>query len=524
MRIPLRDNTVLLADLYRPDTADRLPTAVRRTPYGRSGAPGGRSVDGLRLVRAGYNLLVQSTRGRDGSDGAFRPFATEREDGADTLDWVAAQPWCDGRTALFGRSYEGMAALLAAPDSGCGAVAAQVAPGSRAGATRSGGAFQLGFCLHWVLCDLVLPELAAGSAAAAEVIAALDDIDRLYADPGAALELLDRCAPYYRDWLEEPAVAAEPAAGPPLLSIGGWYDIFLADGLAARSRRPELSTLVVGPWSHCVTGGIFPQRRYGHAADEDVVDITALHIAHFDRALKGRDTAPGAPVRLFVTGADEWRDFPCWPVPGTTDQAVHLAGRGRAAEGDGRLLPEPAEPASDQLRHDPAAPVPTCGGATLMTGMFVGADCGPLDQRDVERHPHVLRYTGDRLHRPLTVIGEVRVVLGFAATTPDADLAAKLVDVHPDGRAELLCDGVLRARHRDPGAPAGLEPGRITELAVRLGAVAHRFGAGHRIRLDLAASNFPRFDLDPALAAGVVGAVHHGGAHGSCLVLPVAPD
>lgn len=516
LRIPLRDDTVLHADLYRPDTAGRLPALVRRTPYERCGDPGGRSVDGMRLVRAGYNLLVQSTRGRFGSGGAFRPFSTEAADGADTLDWVAAQPWCDGRTALFGRSYEGMAALLASGHPACGAVAAQVAPGSPAGATRCGGAFQLGFCLHWTLCDLVLPTLPTGSAAAAEVIAALDDIERFYADPAAALELLDRYAPYYRDWLDDPAAAEEPAVGAPLLSIGGWYDIFLADALAAFSRRPEGSTLVVGPWSHCVTGGIFPQRRYGIAADEDAVDVTGLHLAHFDRALKGRVVPDGAPVRLFVTGADEWREFPRWPVPDVTDHVLHLASRGRAgsASGDGRLLPRPAGPATDAVRHDPSRPVPTCGGATLMTGMFVGADCGPLDQRDVERRDDVLCYTGDPLAHPLTAVGEVRVTV--VRTDTGTDLTAKLVDVWPGGRAEILCDGILR--HRDRPVDSGL----ITGCTVRLGAVAHRFGTGHRIRLELAASNFPRFDLGTGEER--LNAVHHGGDHGSRLVLSVLSD
>ncbi|WP_244164712.1 CocE/NonD family hydrolase [Streptomyces silaceus] len=565
--VPMRDGTVLRADVYRPYAPGRFPLLVRRTPYGRGGPPAGASLDALRLVNAGYVLLVQDVRGRGGSQGGFEPFRYEGQDGADTVAWAAAQPYCDGAVGMLGRSYEGTAALLAAADApdALGAVTPHMAgSGLHEGWCYQGGAFQLGFCLHWTLIDLVLPQLPppgvdGAHPDTARVVAALDGIEELYRTPWRAPALLDRLAPYYREWLEHPVPGkywqrAAPNEGyeamrAPGLHIGGWYDIFLGGTLenftgmrtrAGSAAARELSTLVVGPWSHRVAGGIFPQRRYGTRADEQVLDVTALHVAHFDRALKGTASGAHERVRLFLTGADRWVAYEDWPVPGTRTVALHLTSGARhanTAAGDGRLLAgPPVDAAADRFRHDPADPVPTTGGPTLMTGLFVGSDCGPQDQRAVEARPDVLCYTGDVLTAPLTVVGEV-VLVAYASTSGhDTDLTAKLVDVAPDGRAENLCDGIVRARyHAAPDDPRPLTPGRTVELTVRLGAVGHVFRTGHRIRLEVAGSNFPRFDVNPGTGGcstalrdqpyePQVVSVHHGSACPSRLLLPVLAD
>lgn len=534
----MRDGTLLSADLYRPGTDGPVPVLVRRTPYGKSGSPGGASVDGLRLVRSGYALLVQDVRGRFASGGVFEPYWNEAADGADTVAWAVGQPWCDGSAGLFGRSYEAMAALLAAAERppGLAAVAPHVAgSGFDEGWTRQGGAFQLGFVLYWVLYDLLLDGAGLAGADHAEVAGAVDRIDDLYRDPDAAADLLDRLAPYYRQWREHPAGhpywrraaprESYPAINVPVLHLTGWYDIFLAGALencrGIRERGVE-SLLVVGPWSHCVTGGIFPQRRYGLAADEHRLDVTGLHLDHFDRHLRRRGSGPGpSPVRLFVTGADEWRSFPEWPVPGTEDHVLHLDGRGLTPG------PAPADPGADLIRHDPADPVPTTGGATALPGQFTGADCGPLDQREVERRSDVLCFTGYPLTAPLTVVGDTVLTVFVAPDAAGADVTGKLVDVHPDGRAELLCDGVRRLEpaagatqdgEPEEGVGAAPAPGEPVEVTVRLGAVGHVFRAGHRIRLEIAASNAPRFDVHPRVLAHHT--VHHGGDHPSRLLLP----
>ncbi|MFJ3923389.1 CocE/NonD family hydrolase [Streptomyces sp. NPDC090022] len=537
LKIPVRDGVLLTADLYRPDTSAPVPVLIRRTPYGKSGNPGGASVDGLRMVRAGYALLVQDVRGRFGSGGAFDPYWHEADDGADTVAWATGQAWCDGTAGLFGRSYEGMAALLAAsrqPD-GLRAVAPHVAgSGFDEGWTYQGGAFQLGFVLYWVLYDLLLSGAGLDATAAREVAGAVDRIDDLYREPERAAALLDRLAPYYRRWREHPTgdaywrrsapreSYAETKA--PALHITGWYDIFLAGALENyREMRAEgvETELVVGPWSHCVRDGVFPQRRYGVAADEQEVDVTGLHLAHFDRHVRRRPADPGpGRVRLFLTGADRWHTFPDWPVGGTGPYVLHLDAGGALTDAGA-----PSGAGAHAVRHDPADPVPTTGGATALPGQFVGGDCGPLDQREVERRPDVLCFTTPALTAPLTVIGEVRLT---AYVTPDAagaDVTAKLVDVHPGGRAEILCDGIRRLPAAPgpgatgaTGAAGATGPGRPVTVEVVLGAVGHVFRPGHAVRLEIAGSNAPRFDVHPRVVAHHT--VHHGGDHPSRLLLP----
>nr|WP_237522620.1 CocE/NonD family hydrolase [Streptomyces sp. SID8350] len=528
VKIPVRDGCLLNGDLYRPDISRPVPVLVRRTPYGTSGRPGGASVDGLRLVREGYALLVQDVRGRFGSGGVFEPYVNEAADGADTVAWAVRQPWCDGTAGMFGRSYEAMAALLAAGERppGLRAIAPHVA-GSRfdEGWTRQGGALQLGFLLYWVLCDLLLDGAGLTGAERAEIEIAVDRIDDLYRDPGAADGLLDRLAPYYRRWRDTPTDApywrriaprdSYPAIQAPALHLTGWYDIFLAGALenyrGIREQGVE-SRLVVGPWAHGLTGGIFPQRRYGISADEQHIDVTGLHLDHFDHHLRGREPRTEQdPVRLFLTGADTWRSFPDWPVPGTEEYALRL---------DGQALvpgPGPAEPGRRLLRHDPADPVPTTGGATALPGQFTGGDCGPLDQREVERRADVLCFTGPPLTAPLTVVGDTALMVLVTPDAAGADITGKLVDVHPDGRAELLCDGVHRLV---PGAVPG--DGGPVEVTVRTGAVGHVFRPGHRVRLEIAASNAPRFDVHPPVVAHHM--VHYGGDHPSHLLLPRLAD
>ncbi|WP_426522767.1 CocE/NonD family hydrolase [Streptomyces sp. MH13] len=531
VKVPMRDGVLLSADLYRPETSGAVPVLIRRTPYGKAGNPGGASVDGLRLVRSGYALLVQDVRGRFASGGTFEPYWNEAADGADTVAWAVGQSWCDGSAGLFGRSYEGMSALLAAGErpSGLAAIAPHVAgSGFDEGWTRQGGAFQLGFLLYWVLYDLLLSGAGLAEPELAEVAGAVDRIDALYEDPDAAADLLDRLAPYYRQWLEHPSGhpywkrsaprEAYPSINVPVLNLTGWYDIFLTGALENHRgiREQGVETrLVVGPWSHCVTGGIFPQRRYGLAADERELDVTGLHLDHFDRHLRRRRTGAVAPepVTLFLTGADEWRAFPDWPVPGTEEYVLHLDGR--------RLTPGGAPRAAgrDAIRHDPADPVPTTGGATALPGQFTGGDCGPLDQREVERRGDVLCFTGAPLTAPLTVVGDTVLTVYVTADAAGADVTGKLVDVWPDGRAELLCDGILRLEPATaPGAGTPPAPGRPVEVTVGLGAIGHVFRTGHRVRLDIAASNAPRFDVHPRVVAHHT--VHHGGDHPSRLLLP----
>ncbi|ADB48897.1 X-Pro dipeptidyl-peptidase domain protein [Conexibacter woesei DSM 14684] len=535
---PARDGTLLRADIYRPAGGGALPTLVRRTPYDKSLAVR-TDVDVLRLVRAGYAVVVQDVRGRYASEGRFEPFRTEASDGADAVAWAAAQPWSSGAVGMVGASYEGMTQWLAA--SAAPPALRAIAPLVTSvdpydGWAYQGGAFELGFGLLWNAGNLASEPLAQDPRDDFEAAARRRPLRELAPDAGLA--------GFHRDWLGHPGrdgwweqlVPPERvgAVAVPALSVGGWYDLFLRGTLAGHSRmraHANGSRLVVGPWSHMVSGGVFPQRSYGWRAAADAVDLTGLHLRWFDRHLRGVENGVEREpaVRLFVMGADRWRDADDWPLPGTAWTRFHLGGGGALS------AEAPGAGGEDAYRYDPRDPVPTAGGATFLPGQDVGACAGPLDQRAVQRRADVLVYRTPPLERDVEVIGPVELVLYVSSSAVDTDFTGKLVDVHPDGRAELLTDGILRARWRESqSTPVPLVPGRVYELRVDLGATANVFRVGHRIGLEISSSNFPRFDRNTNTGGTIadereedvavaVNRVHHGRAHPSHLMLPAIP-
>ncbi|MBM4408945.1 MAG: CocE/NonD family hydrolase [Chloroflexi bacterium] len=566
VRVPMRDGLTLAAEIYRPDTAERLPVIVERTPYDRHWMPPGDPVNGIVVAEAGYAVVMVDCRGRFDSDGDFRPFLAEAEDGEDTIAWAAAQPWSNGRVGMMGGSYVGATQWLAAGrrPPALQAIAPYVtASDYHEGWVYQGGAFQLGFSLYWSLNPLALARLlsrqAAGETLDAEIAAVragIEDIGRLYRRrPLRGIDLMDRFAPWYDEWLAHPdrdafwrAISPEEryeSVAVPALHIGGWHDIFVEGTLRNyRGMRDRGATdaardgqqLIVGPWSHGIMNGIFPERHFGMQSALGLQDPTAFHQRFYDRWLRGAADSAGAPVRLFLMGANEWRDETDWPILDAVVEEWHLRGDGRAnsARGDGRLSRAPAGHESpDAFLADPRDPVPTIGGPTLNRGGGVGWMAGPFDQRPIEARADVLCYTSDPLTRPLDVIGSVEAVLHVASSALDTDITAKLIDVHPDGRAEILTDGILRLRYRRSLAdPEPLEPGRVEEIHVLVGSTANRFLPGHRIRLDIAGSNFPRFDVNTN-TAGVIASetadeavpainrVFHDSARPSRLLLPV---
>ena len=555
----MRDGTVLRADVWRPLSTGRRPVLLQRSPYGKT--PGQISIvnagiDPLRAAEGGYVVVIQDTRGRFASEGTFDPFRCERDDGEDTLAWLAGQPFSDGTAGMYGGSYFGATQLLAAsarPPGLRAIVPAITGSEYYEGWTYQGGAFQLGFVLFWTLASLA-PD-AVLRAPEAERPRLQELLDGLLADPWAAyrrlplddLGGLEQVLPYYREWLAHPARDAwwrETAPNErygaievPALHVGGWYDIFVAGTVENFARlREEAGTeparrgqrLVVGPWAHVVYGDTVGQQQFGAHAAWAGADPTPWQLAWFDAHVRGLPAPDAAPVELFLMGANRWLEDDEWPPRGVAAEAWHL-------RGGGALDPAPpeADEQRDELTYDPHDPVPTCGGATLMPGFTVGYRTGAHDQREVERREDVLTYTSEPLASHLDVIGPVTAVLHVATSAPDTDFTAKLVDVHPDGRAWLICDGIRALRHRD-----GLEravpatPGEPYELTVELGPTANRFLAGHRVRLEVSSSNFPRFarnpnngvlptearetDLTPARQA-----VFHDAARPSRLVLPV---
>jgi putative CocE/NonD family hydrolase len=276
---------------------------------------------------------------------------------------------------------------------------------------------------------------------------------------------------------------------------------------------------------------MFTGREYGFAGGYWMTDPTALHVRWFDHHLKGIDNGVqmDLPVRIFVMGIDEWRNERDWPLPGTRFTRYFL----RAG---GELSTEmPANERHETYIYDPLDPVPTCGGATFLPGLPIAANAGPRDQRELDGRHDVLRYMTPPLERDTEVTGPVKLVLFASSSARDTDFTGKLVDVHPDGRAELLTDGILRARYRNSmSEPEPLEPGEVYELEIDLWATANVFKAGHRIRLDVSSSNFPRFDrntntgnviatdgVDDVVEA--VNRVYHDREHPSHVLLPLIP-
>ncbi len=566
MAVPMRDGISLATDIYRPQTEAALPVLLQRTPYDKDSSfiP-----DLIRMARAGYCVVNQDVRGRFASAGRFTPFEREAEDGADAIAWAAAQPWSTGKVGAIGASYVGATQWLAATQSPPALLAMApyiTAAEYREGWTYQGGALQLGFALSWTLgfaLTETLRRINAGNASVEDRERLLDAtaaLESLYKDqPLTDMPILEEVAPYYADWLNHPDDDAYwqriapnrnyEKITAPSLNMGGWYDIFLGgtlanyQGMKARggSAAARAATrLIIGPWGHGVDTGHFPSRDFGPRSGTTAiaVDLAGAQIRWFDYLLKGIDNGLKAEpaVRIFIMGANVWRDEQDWPLPDTAYRPYYLdsAGAANSLSGDGRLsLEAPSHEASDVYLYDPNRPVPTCGGASLLPGSRVGANGGPRDQRAVEARSDVLCYTTPPLERPLEVTGPVTFTLFVSSSARDTDFTGKLVDVAPDGTATILSDGILRARYRDSQEhPTLLEPGAVYEIQIDLWATANLFAAGHRIRLEVSSSNFPRFDRNtntggiiaadrPGDAVQAVNRVLHGGSHPSRLILPI---
>jgi putative CocE/NonD family hydrolase len=456
---------------------------------------------GRTLAGAGYGVVVQDVRGRYESEGRFTPFVHEAPDGEAMVRWIAEQNWFDGRLALAGLSYPGYAAWAALPRAGELVKAVIVALVGRDFHTTlyPGGALAASLALGW---GVGLGERTGVAPQRLDLQRALRFRPLLEADRVALRE-----TPWYRDWLTHPrfdaywsALVPElPTPCPPTLLLGGWYDVALAaqlDDYAKVRERAQAGTattphLLVGPWAR---GGL----RARGAWRQRLATLRLAcreSLAFLDRHVLGDDRRL-APVRLFVGGGVRWREAEAWPPREAEPRRWHLRSGGNAntRAGDGRLDPEPAagcEPC-DRFRYDPSDPVPSRGGALL------GADGGPRDQRPVEGRQDVLCYTTDPLAEPIEITGPVRVALFVTSSARDTDFTAKLVDVEP-GRAALnLCEGIVRTRWRKGGSePLWLEPERPVRITIDLGGIAHRFGVGHRLRLEISSSSFPRFDCNP---------------------------
>ena len=564
----MRDGAVLYADVYRPDGPGPFPTVLQRTPYDKSGPLATGMLDPLKVAQNGFALVIQDTRGRFTSEGEFYCFADDIEDGYDTVEWAASQPWSNGRIGMVGASYVGATQWLAAttrPPHLVTLVPNVTASNYHDGWTYQGGAFELAFNVSWTLNQLTLANFPTQSKAKGipqdrqpGLLKAVDGMTDAYRSlPLKDMPYLkDGLAPYYYDWLAHPdfddywkKLCIEDQHSnitTPALHIGGWYDIFLGgtirnflgmrkSGATEDARRGQ--KLIIGPWEHSAKGGSMVGSHYfGVAADANALGLDDIHLRWYDYWLNGVDNGilSEPPVKIFVMGDDVWRDEQDWPLARAQDTRffLHSGGKANSRHGDGSLGVEgPGDEPADVFLYNPADPVPTVGGALCCNPYF--AANGAFDQNDIESRADVLVYSTPPLEREVEVTGPVTVTLWAATSATDTDFTAKLVDVCEDGCARNLTDGIIRARYRNSMShPEPVEPGTPVCYTIDLWATSNVFKAGHQIRLEISSSNFPRFDrntntgnliaadseLKPALQT-----VLHAGQHASYVTLPIVP-
>jgi putative CocE/NonD family hydrolase len=499
VRIPLRDGVTLAADLTLPAQLP-APAVVCRTPYGRSNERQVRFGD--RFARAGYVAVWVDVRGRGDSDGRFEPYRNDGLDGYDVIQWVAAQPWCDGGVASWGGSYGGriqwLAALQRPP--ALKAMIVEVAPSDPFVEDPTGVPGPMRVNWHR-LTDGRMPQYT-------------EPVDWMEVYRHRPLRELDRAAGFQSDrWADEVGHdAADDAYWEPLryqhriaeidlpvLHISGWYDdeeIGTPANFAAMTAAGRVGQrLLMGPWGHRVNSS----RQLGEVdfGPEALIDLDRELVAFLDRHVRDMPPArPEPPVRIFVMGAGEWRGLPSWPPPGAATLALYLDSDGHANSrfGDGRLQSRdtlPADAPADQWRHDPDRPVPFI---TEASSAQIG---GPDDYAGVQTRGDVLVYTGEPLTEPLDVIGPVRLVAHVATSAADTDICAMLLDVHPSGFAQRLCDGVVRLSRRDGAdAPAAVVAEAVYEVEIEMWDTAQRFLRGHRIGLQVASSAHPKYGVN----------------------------
>lgn len=484
-----RDGVSLVADVYRPDDEGRWPTLLHRTPYDRTDPTLVAAIvaDPLWLARQGFAVVVQDVRGRFASDGDMDFAAQEVEDGYDAVEWAAAQPWSDGTIGIYGSSYHAIAALnaVAARPPHLRAALAMIGGADAEATSWPGGTFELGFLALYSLGQTVdtlrragrgdlLPRVAAAAADPVGTVStlpltAIDVLD----EPGVAPSWQERLAHGPSDpwWHRHPNVHHDPSlVTVPLLQVAAYRDFLSPSMFRLAEQLGEPHRLVAGPWAH---GGVYTGHtgaRVLPGTPGGVGTWGPLIAAWFDRHLRGGDGPHRFltdPVHYYLGGENRWTTAATWPPPSSGSRV--------------ELLREPAT-----FRADPRHPVPTTGGA--MSAPPLGPD-GIQDQRVLDGRDDVLVLATEPLADPLTVTGRPRLELTFSTTAVDADVCVTLADVEPDGYVVPVAEGASRLRHH---LGRLVTPGEQVAVAVELHDTAHVFRAGHRLRVQVAGSSFPR--------------------------------
>jgi putative CocE/NonD family hydrolase len=539
--VKMRDGVSLVADVYRPVSDEKFPVLLERTPYNRAGDV--RTAN--ELASHGYIVVLQDTRGRFASGGEFYPFRNESADGFDTVEWAAKLDQSNGKVGMFGGSYVGatqMLAAMAVPPHLVSIFPYVTASEYYDGWTYQNGALMQWFSSSWTsgLAIDTLRRQTDSAQAPKEWVKTLplQDYPLVKTPPPSAL------APYFSDWLSHERDDAywqqwrvsDHYAQMTVMGLhgGGWHDLFLKGSLknytglqqqAATAEARAGQRLIVGPWAHA---GTSPEGKIGDVVfgKSAVLDMTATTLKWFDYSLKGskNEYSSGAPVRLFIMGDNVWRDEQEFPLARTRYTKYYL-------HSDRALsLTAPAAEKTDEFDYDPQNPVPTIGGR-LCCGSAIPP--GPADQRANESRSDVLVFSTPPLTEDTEVTGFVSLELYAATSAVDTDFTALLVDVDESGYARFLTDGIVRARYRESTKNATeVVPGKVYKYTIDLWATGNVFKTGHRIRLYVSSSNFPRFNRNLNTGEDIVAStssvrahqtIYHDRQHNSALILPLIP-
>lgn len=542
---PMRDGVKLYGDLYRPARDGKFPVLVVRTPYGVQ--RDGTHQTMIKLAQHGYAAFMQDVRGRYESEGQWDPFRNEANDGYDTVEWAAKQPWSNGKVALEGGSYLGHVQWRAATQSPPSLVTMFPAVASTniyKNWLTQGGAFRLSFNYGWGVVRMpnriMLPQYWHTEKYAPEELKYETILRHL---PLKDIDVQSGGQPvqHFRDWLKHQSydeywksISDEEQFDKvkvPVHTSGGWFDIFLngtingftgvrRSGGTEKARRE--SKMIIGAWGHGPSQK-FGDVDFGPGANRDMFE---RQLRWYDHYLKGEDNGIDRepPIEIFFMGVNKWQHAQEWPLPGTKFTPYYLGG--------GHVLSDakPSGAGTDSYKYDPNNPVPTLGGNNCCGTPTLA---GPKDQRPIESRNDVVGYTSDALRSPVAIAGPVRMKLFAGTDGRDTDWMIKLVDVYPDGFAMNVAEGMLRARFRNGVDKMELlQPGQVYEYEIDMAGTANVFQPGHRIRVDITSSNFPQFDRNPntgedlgASSKTRVAAqtLHHGAAKASHILLPVVP-
>lgn len=538
--VEMRDKIKLATDVWLPRGIEGpVPVILVRTPYGKSMYSGFYT----NFIQRGYGIVIQDTRGRQDSEGEWIPMAYEMEDGDDTLNWIAEQPWCDGNIGMIGASYGGFVQWAAAASGNphLKAMVSIVTAGSPfVDIPRKGGAFVSG-TLAWAFA-MVEKEFKPENMIRDD----WDEVVKFRPIKDIPKHALGKDVAFWDKWMSHPTYDEfwrqsdwyqyKENIQAPAMIVSGWYDdngMGTTEALEVVAAYPsENKKVILGPWMHNANT---TRDIQGIALGNNAIryDLDVYYQLWFDRKLKGIDNKidAGPVVEYYVNGDNTWKTAQQWPPENSHWKEMYISSNGNAvsSDGDGKLSFEEAiQDGYDEFIYDPENPAPHL---IDLSENEIGV---PANYKDVEKRDDMLVYTSDPLDKPVTIAGDIYVKLYASSSARDTDWIVRLTDVDPDGNSIKLAEGVLRARFRDGyDKEMLLEPGKVYEYNIRTSKIANTFQKGHRIRLTVTSSAdsfiFPNSNTgnDPATDVESVTAtqrIYHGKTYKSCVRLPIVSE